>query len=96
MKNKDRIEIQELFMAKAGNDFNRCFYGTIQRLKNEDGSDYCYGKITVNQGYICARASNQEELGKKLDEIVLFVLDYGLHNDIGKSSAIAGNTVFLN
>ena len=96
MKNKDRIEIQELFMAKAGNDFSRCFYGTIKRLKNKDSSDYCFGKITVNQGYICARADTQEELGRKLDDIVLLVLDYGLHDTSGKALSIVGNTIFLN
>lgn len=74
MKNKDRIEIRELFMAKAGNDFSRCFYGTIKRLKNEDGSDYCFGRITVNKGFICSRADNDARLSRKLDEMVRFNL----------------------
>lgn len=83
-------------MARCGNDFSRCFYGTIKRLKSEDGTDYCFGKITVNQGSICARGSKQEELGRQLDEIILWILDYGLHDDRGKSLAIAGTEINLN
>lgn len=93
---KDSIQITELFMAKAGNDFNRYYYGTIKRLKNEDGSDYCYGKIMVNNGFICARGSNQDRLGRKLDEIVLLVVDYRLHDNRGKSLAFAGTEINLN
>lgn len=97
MKNKkDSLEIQELFMAKAGNDFSKCFYGVIKRLQDSNGVPYVFGKINVNQGYICARASNQVELGRKLDEIVLLVLDYGLNDDNGKSLSIVGNTILLN
>lgn len=93
---KDRLEITELFMAKAGEDFNRCFYGTIKRLSDANGNKYCLGKINVNQGWVCARAGCQEELGKRLDELVLLVLDYGLHEDNGKSLSNAGTTFFLN
>lgn len=75
MKNKkDSIEITELFMAKAGNDFSRCFYGTIKRLKDKDDTDYCFGKIKVMDGFIIAQGKDQWELGVKLDEMVLFVL----------------------
>lgn len=95
-KHEDRIQITELFMATAGGDFSRCFYGTIQRLTDEDGTDYCFGKLTVNQGFICARGRNQEELGRKLDEIVLCILDYGLHDNMGKSMVIAGTEINLN
>ena len=63
-------------MAKAGGDFSRCFYGSIKRLRDDDGSDYCFGKIKVYDRLICARADNQEELGWKLDEMVLYTLNY--------------------
>ena len=58
--------------------------------------NYCFGKIKVNDRFVCARAGNQEELGRKLDEIVLFVLDYGLHESRGKSLSMAGIEVYLN
>ena len=63
-------------MATAGGDFSSCFYGIIKRLKTEDGSDYCFGKINVNQGWVCARGGSQEELGSRLDELVLFAVSY--------------------
>lgn len=95
-KRDDRIQITELFMAKVPNDYSRCFYGSIKRLKDDNGNPYVFGKITVNQGLVCARGGNQDELGRKLDEFVLLVLDYGLHNDWEKSLVIAGTIVFLN
>jgi hypothetical protein len=73
---KDRLQITELFMAKAGNDFSRCIYGTIKRLKTEDDIDYCYSKITINQGFVCAMAGDDKELGRKLDEMDLFAVSY--------------------
>ena len=91
---KDRLQITELFMAQADRD--RRFYGTIQRLKNEDGTDYCFGKIKVNDGFICARADNQDELGRKLDEMVLLILDHNIQSMAGNTEIIAGTDVFLN
>ena len=77
MKNKkDSILITEMFMATAGGDFSRCFYGTIQRLTDPDGIKYCFGKINVNQGWVCARGGSQDELGSRLDELVLFAVSY--------------------
>ena len=34
-KEKDRFEISEMFMAKA--DKNRCFFGCIKRLRDDNG-----------------------------------------------------------
>lgn len=80
MKNKKKngIEIIELFIAKAGNDWSRCFYGTIRRERDDNGNPIVYGKIKINDGYIYAMASDQWELGKKLDEMILMVLDSDL------------------
>ncbi len=93
-KNKDRIEINEMFMAQADKD--RCFYGIIKREKDTDGNTFVFSRIIVNDGLICARASEQNELGKKLDEMCRMVLDYGLHNDSGVSIEIFGNKFFCN
>jgi hypothetical protein len=77
MKNKkDSILITELFMAKVPNDYSQCFYGTIRRDTDSHGRTIVYGKIKIGDGYIIASAHDQWELGKKLDEMVLWVLDY--------------------
>lgn len=65
-------------MAKAGNDWNRSFHGTIRREHDENGDPLVYGKIQVNDSYIYAIAHDQWELGKKLDEMVALILDYDL------------------
>ena len=80
MKTVKDIEITELFMAKAGNDFSKCFYGTIKRGHDDDGDSKVWGRIEINNGYILASASNQEELGRKLDEMVVFVLKNDMQN----------------
>ena len=74
-KKGDRIEITELFMAKAGNDWNRTFVGTIERHTNPDGSKLVVGKIPVYEYEIIAIASDDVELGRKLDELVILLLD---------------------
>ena len=98
MKNKkDKLEIQELFMAKAGkHGWDRCFHGTIKRETDADGNPIVYGKIKVNDGFVCTQAGHQDVLGSRLDELVLMVLDYGLHSDAGATSEIADSTCFLN
>jgi len=70
-------------MAKAGkgnSGFDRCFHGTIRREHDENGNPIVYGKIKVNDCIIYASAPDQWELGDKLDEMVLLILDYDLHN----------------
>jgi len=70
---KDPIQITELFMAQA--DKHRRFYGTITRGQDSTGQPVVYGKIKVNEGYVCAQAADDVELGRKLDEMVRMVLD---------------------
>ena len=94
-KKKDpNFEISEIFMAKA--DWNRCFSGSIIRKVDENGIPFVFSKINVNQGYICSRANYQLELGEMLDELVLMVLDKGLHSNIGVVSIIVEIPYFLN
>ena len=96
-KKENKIEITELFMAKAGkHGWDRCFHGTIKRETDENGNPVVYGRIKVKNGYICTMASDQWELGDKLDELVLMILDFGLHSEPGKTSDIAGTPYFLN
>ncbi|MCB9012414.1 MAG: hypothetical protein H6539_00080 [Bacteroidales bacterium] len=84
MEKSPKIEITELFMAKAGKKgWDRCFHGTIKRETNSDGNTIVYGKIKVHDGYIYAKASDQWELGDLLDDMVLIVLDKGLHSGKG-------------
>lgn len=83
-------------MAKAANDWTRCYHGTIRRETDDDGNPICYGKIKIGDGYIITRARDQWELGDRLDAMVLMILDFGLHNDEGKTSLIASTPYFLN
>ena len=84
-------------MAKAGEKgWDRCFHGIIKRDVDKDGNPVVYGKIKVNDGYIIASASSQWELGTRLDELVLMILDCDLHSIAGEKTIIAGTDVFLN
>lgn len=91
-----RIEIKEIFMAKAGNDWSRCFHGTIKRGYDENGSPVVRGKIKVNDGFICAMAGSQDELGEKLDDMVLLILNHNIQSKAGIDAIIAGTPFFLN
>lgn len=68
-------------MAKARNDFSRCFHGTIRRERDDDGNPVVFGKIDVNDCEIQATAKDQWELGEKLDDLVLLILDHDLHEN---------------
>lgn len=96
-ENKDRLEITELFMAKAGrHGWDRCFHGTIRREIDAGGNPICFGRIKVLESVIYAMANDQWKLGEKLDELVLMILDMGVHANAGKTVDIAGTTFFLN
>ena len=73
MKNpkKDRFKITELFLAQVNKEVG--FLGTIERSIDSDGNPTVFGRIKVNDVYVCAQASDQYELGSKLDELVAMV-----------------------
>ena len=81
-------------MAKA--DWNRTFVGEILRCKNDDGSDFVVGEIPVHEYTIIAKAGDDKELGKRLDEMVVSILDYDLHKMVSKKLRIAGCYIYLN
>lgn len=93
-RKKIDIELTELMMAQA--DKYRCFYGTIKRDVDANGNSVVFGKIKVNDGYIYAMAENRDELGGKLDEMVVMILDKGLHSVAGKTIKICDTDFFLN
>ena len=94
-KEKDRLEITEMFIAKASMD--RCFFGIIKRFEDNEGNRLVFSKIVMkDNGYICAQASNQKLLSKNLNEICVMILDMGLHDDTGISTEILGKDFFLN
>ena len=77
MKKESKIELTEIFMAKAGkNGWDNCFHGTITR-----GENIVHGRIKMGSGYIVASANDQWELGEKLDELVLANLTLNLCDD---------------
>lgn len=82
-------------MAMAGRTgWERCFHGTIKREINSDGSPVVNGRIKVLDGFICTQAASQHVLGERLDEMVLIVLETGLHCDAGNS--IPNGNISLN
>ena len=65
-------------MAKAGKgkaSWDNCFHGTIKRSTDENGDPIVFGRIKVNDQIIEATAKDQWELGEKLDEMVLVILN---------------------
>ena len=93
-KKDDDFEINEMFLAQA--DVNRCFAGIIKRLTDITGNPYVFSRIVVNDSLLCARAPEQKELGRNLDEMCVMILDKGLHDDAGVSTEIFGGRYFLN
>lgn len=91
---KPNIQITELFGAKAGKDFSRFFYGTIKRSIDENGEPIVYGRIIVNDGVIYASGKDQWKMGNKLDELVLMILDFSLHQQTTKTTKIAEEDFF--
>lgn len=104
MEKKKKIELTEIFMAKAGlgnKGFDRCFHGTIKRDFDEDENPIVYGKIKVNNGHILATGKDQWELGNKLDELVVLILDHDLHETdcvtaINPKFKFRVNRIFMN
>lgn len=73
-KQVTQVVIKELFMAKAGkNGWDRCFKGIVDRRTDEHG-EILHGKVKVNDRIIQASARTKDELGEKLDELVLIAL----------------------
>jgi len=95
-KKDNKIQITEIFTAKAGKDWSRYFHGTITREKDENGQECLvrskiYVKTQNHDGYIIAIAENQWVVGEKLDELVLMILDKELHDSDGAVSKIFGS-----
>ena len=74
----DRFGISNLFIAQV--DIERLFYGTILRGADSEEHPVSRDRIKVNNGFVCAMAGHQDELGEKLDELVLMSLDYDLNS----------------
>ena len=89
-----RFEITEMFMGQASVD--RCFYGCIKRLMDDNGNPFVFSRIVVNGGLVCASAPEQKKLAENLDKLCVMVCDRGLHSDSGVSTEIFGTDFFLN
>jgi len=69
-----QVGIQELILAKAGkNGWDKCFHGTVDRRTDKKG-EILHGKVNVRGKIIQASARTADELGEKLDELVLIAL----------------------
>ena len=95
-KKLQEIQITELFLVKAGNDFTRTFLGEIRREVDEDGNPIVTGKVIVQEGFIWSKASSQEALMKNMDDICMMKLDEDLHSSSGVTSNLAGTKYYLN
>jgi hypothetical protein len=94
-KEEERIQITEMFMAKADRD--RCFFGIIKRFDDQKGNPVVFSKIVMpNDGFICAQANDQKNLGNNLDEICIMILDKNLHDNAGVKTKIFETDFFLN
>ena len=93
-KSKEKFEISEMFMAKA--DVHRCHFGIIKRLRDAEGNPFVFSRILMPDGFLCASAPEQIELGDNLDIICKMSLDEGLHSNAGVSTEIFGSKYFLN
>jgi hypothetical protein len=93
-ENQERIQISEMFMCQA--DHERCFYGIIQREIDEFGNAFVFSRIVMPDGLIQAKADNQWELGKNLDQMCIMILDMGLNKQRGKVISICNSDFFLN
>jgi hypothetical protein len=70
-----QVGIQELILAKAGkNGWDKCFHGTVDRKTDKHG-EILHGKVNVEGKIIQASARTADELGEKLDELVLVALE---------------------
>ena len=74
-RKKDKLIITELFLAQVNKEIG--FLGTIVRSIDSDGNPTVFGRVKVDDVYVCAQATDQYELGIKLDELVTMVY-YGL------------------
>ncbi len=81
-------------MAQASPD--RCFYGSLKEYVDADGITHFFSRIELNNGYICASASDRKELSRNLDDICKMVLDNGLHKFSGMLSKTSAGEFYLN
>ena len=93
-KKKSDFELTELFMAKA--DWERCFSGCLKRRKDANGNEVLFSSINIKKSIIISQANDTETLGKQLDTLCKWVLDYNLHGTREVSSKIFGTSFFYN
>ena len=69
------LQITELLLVKAGNDWTRTFMATIKREIDIDGNPVVCGVVDVEGWRIWSIASTEEELGENLDAICDLILN---------------------
>ena len=95
-RKKIDIEITELYMYKAGQDWHRRFMGTIKRDFDDSGEPVVCGRVEVGDCIVYSMASDKDQLGEQMDAVVLMVLDYDLHSTAKKTTKICDTDFFLN
>lgn len=90
-----KVEIRELFVAKADKD--RVFFGCIKRSRNENGEMNLFSRIAMpDSGILCANEIDQKILAKNLNSMAVMILDNDIHKDAGVSTEIFGSKFYHN
>jgi hypothetical protein len=90
------LQISELLLVKAGDDWNRTFMASIKREFDNEGNPIICGEVVVEDCKIWSLASNEEELCKNLDELCFMILEYTLYTMPEFVSIISDTKFYLN
>lgn len=94
-KKKDKIELTEMFVAKACSSM--VYWGIITRMTDDSGNPIVFSRILMDDdGLLCAQSSDQKTLATNLNSMARMVVFGGLHSDRGKTEEIFGGDFFLN
>jgi len=90
------LQITELLLVKAGNDWTRTFMATTKREFDNEGNSIICGKVIVENCKIWSLTSNEEELCKNLDELCFMNLEYRLFTMPEVASIISDTKFYFN
>lgn len=76
-----KFKIVEIFTAKAGDDWNHIYYGTI--CLTFEGTYFSRIELP-DSGYVISTSKSRFELGNNLDELVSLSLNYDIFSDSEK------------
>jgi len=69
------LQIVELLLVKAGNDWTRTYMAQIRRELNSDGDQIICGEVVIEGWKVWSIGSTEEEVGNNLDSLCDLVLN---------------------